>query len=232
MNVADFRRTLVAVGQVGWRNLVGLVVVTLTVWLTTLPVVVVATLGTPVALLGGLWTTCLLLGIALVVVFQFTSRAVDRGVGVPVWPSFRSAVDRVRVGLVLGVTTFGVVIASLAMVGLSPPPYRGTAVGVAGFTLVFWYLLIGLGSPELAAGTSLRAVVRAGGLRFVTSPPLAAWFLVLSVLASLIAGVTLITLLVFLPGVLGLLAMQVATDIATVEEVSALPGPGPDDRPS
>jgi len=223
VTVADFRQSLVAVGRVGWRNLVGLVVVTLTVWLTMVPLLAVLVVGTPIAILGGLWTTCLLLGIALVVVFRFTSRAVERGVGVALWPSFRAAADQIRVGLALGATTFGILVVSLAVVGVSPDPYWGTAVGISGFLLVFWYLLVGLASPELAVGSSLGTAIRAGGLRFVSSPILAVWFLFLSVLASLVAGATLITLLVFLPGVLGLLAMQIATDIATVEEVSTLP---------
>lgn len=222
-SAADLRESIVAIGRVGWRNLVGLLVVTLTVWSTLLPLVAVAVaVGTPVAVLGGLWTTCLLLGLALLVVFRFTSTAVERGVGVPVVPSFRSVRERIGVGLALGAATFGVATTSLALVGLVPAQYRGTAVGISGFFLVFWYVLVGLASPELGTGTALRPAVRAGGLRFVRSPGLAAWFLFLSVVASAVAGATLVTLVLFLPGVLGLIATQVATEIATVDELSTV----------
>ncbi|MFB6074779.1 MAG: hypothetical protein ABEJ89_07185, partial [Haloarculaceae archaeon] len=155
------------------------------------------------------------------VVFGFTSRAVDRGVGVTVWPSFRAVWRRTRVGMTLGGATFGVVVASLAVIGVSPVPYRAIAVGVAGFLLVFWYVLIGLASPELGAGSALRPAVRAAAVRFARSPTTTGWFLGLSLVASVVAGVTLVTVFLFLPGVLGLIAMGTATRVATVDELAS-----------
>lgn len=218
-----YRETLVAAGRTVWYNLTGVVIVTLAVWVTLVPLLATVAIGRPFAVLGGLWATCIALGVALVALFRYATTVVDREARVEVGASVRAAVEHPRVGMVLGASTFGVVVAGLGVVGLAPDGVRGTAAGLAGFLLVFWYLLVGFGSPELGAGESLRTALRAGGLRIGRSAVGTVGFLGLSALVSLAAGVTVVTLVLFLPGLLGLLAVAVATNIATVEDLSGGP---------
>ena len=57
----------------GYRNLVGTIVVSVLVSLSVVPLAAMATVGTPSAVLAGLWATCLLLGIVLVGGFRFAT---------------------------------------------------------------------------------------------------------------------------------------------------------------
>lgn len=209
----NFAETIRRGVEVGVPNLVGLSVVSVAVNLTVLPFLVTVPLGTVPAVIGGLWTTCLLFGVALVGLFRFTTTVADRGVAVAVVPHLVAAVKRPWVGFGLGAVTF-VVILGVLLTGLAPGEFRAVAVGAGAFVVVCWYLVVAFAAPELGAGSSARPAIRSGAVRFAQSPVAAVSFLLLSILCTAVAGVTVVTLVLFLPGVLGLFAVTVAVDIA------------------
>jgi hypothetical protein len=221
----SYREILDEVVRTGVPNLVGLSGASIVVSLTLLPVLASVTLETVPAVLGGLWTTCLLFGVALVGLFRYAGTVADRGVAVSVVPHLVAAAKSPRVGMELGTTTFAVVLGVL-LTGLAPDRFRATAIGIGAFVALYWYLVVALAAPELGAGAPLYPALRAGAVRFARSPVLAALFLGSSVVCGAIAGVTVVTLVFFLPGILGLLATHVAVTIADVGDLNET-GTGP-----
>ncbi|GCF14414.1 hypothetical protein Harman_23490 [Haloarcula mannanilytica] len=218
----SYRQTVRNTVQTGTSNFVGITLTSAVVSLTALPLVATIPLGLA-AVVGGLWTSCLLLGVALVGLFQFAHTAADRGVGISAFPHLIGAAKRPRVGLELGVGTFVVVLGAL-MAGLAPDGVRAIAVGVALSVLVCWYLVVALAVPELGTGVAFGPALRAGADRFARSPTTAVWFLLLSTVCAAVAGATVVTLLLFLPGTLGLLAAHVAADVASADELQTTGG--------
>lgn len=209
----NYRGAVYATVRTGASNLVGVAIASIAVNLTLLPFVATASFGALPAVVGGLWTTCLSLGVALVGLSRFATEVAERGVTVSALPHFAAAVKRPTVGLKLGGATFGVVLAALAS-GLAPDSVRPLAVGSASFLLACWYLLVALAVPDFGDGAPLGRALRAGAARFGRSPLAAGLLLLLSLVATAIAGVTVVTLLLFLPGTLGLLTAHVASGIS------------------
>lgn len=207
MNYGQFT---VTTARHGYRNLVGLVVISLLAGLAFAPLVAMAFVGTSLALLGGLWTTCLLLGIVVVAAFRFSTTVARRGVPMAILPSVASALRSPTTGLAVGTVTFGIVVVAVAVVGIMPEAYRPMAVGFAGFLLVAWFLITAFAAPELGDGRRLSPALRKSGIRIGRSPDHIMLFLILSFACTLVAGVTVVTLLLFLPGVLALLAARAA----------------------
>lgn len=205
----SYRQTAAATARTGARNVVGVAAASLLLSLTVLPLVVAVPFGT-VAVVGGLWATCLLFGAALVGTFRFTVEAADRGVSVSFRPHFVAAVVEPTLGLKLGASTFAVLVCAAAGVGLAPATYRGIVGGVAAFTLVCWYVVVAFASPELAAGTSLRSALGTGATRAAATPIAAVLFVLLSAACAALAGVTVITVFLLLPGALALLGSAAA----------------------
>jgi len=210
----------------GYRNLVGLVVVSLLIGAAFVPLVTTLFLGTPLAVLGGLWTTCLLLGVATIVAFHFATIVTRRGVPVPVLPSVTAGIRRPVTGLALGAVTFVVVVTGVALVGLSPDGYRPYAVGLCGFVLVAWTLLVAFAAPDFGDGRGLRPALAASASRLARSPDRVAWFLALSAACAVVAGLTVVTLVLFLPGVVALLAAHAAVDGEVEDSESGDDGSG------
>jgi len=197
----------------GYRNLVGTIVVSVLVSLSVVPLAAMATVGTPSAVLAGLWATCLLLGIVLVGGFRFATTVADRGVPVPVLSDLRASIATPRTGLALGALTFLVVVAAAGLVTLAPPRFAPYALGVAAFLLVDWFLVVSFAAPEFSKTLPLRSALRASVGRLLVAPSAVALYLLLSVTCFLIAGVTVITVGVFLPGALCLLAAHTTTTV-------------------
>lgn len=206
----NYRQFTITTLRYGYRNLVGLVVFSLLTGLALAPLAAMGFVGTSFALLGGLWTSCLLLGIVAIGAFRFTVTVAERGVPIEVLPNVAFAVRNPTTGLAVGAITFGVVVAAVTLVGLAPGTYRPVVAGFAGFLLVAWYLLAAFAAPELGDGRGLSIALRASADRLGRSPGRVAWLLVLSFTCAIIAGITVLTLLLFLPGVLALLAARAA----------------------
>lgn len=196
----------------GYRNIVGLVLISLLTSLALVPLVATTVVGTFLAVLGGLWTTCLLLGVVAVAAFRFTSVVSERGVSIAVLPHVAAGVRNPVPGLKIGAVTFVVVLAALVLVGASPETYRPIASGFAGFLLVAWYLLTAFAAPELSDGQGFVLAIRASAHRVGRAPDRVVWFLLISFACALVAGVTVATLVLFLPGVLALLAARASID--------------------
>ncbi|WP_336339453.1 hypothetical protein [Haloarcula brevis] len=197
----------------GYRNLVGTVVVSLLVSLSMLPLAATTTVGTVPAVLGGLWTSCLLLGITLIAGFRFATTVAERGVPIAVLPPIRATLGTPMTGLALGGLTFLITTGSLVLVSVIPPAYGAFAVGIAVTFPIEWYLLVAFSVPELGAGQPLSASLRTGLARLLDAPRAAAVFLTASFLFVLLAGVTVITIGLFLPGTLCLLAAHVTLGV-------------------
>ena len=209
----DYKRAIKATANGGYENLAGLIVLSLGVTLTLVPLAAAGAVGTPLAVLSGLWATCLLLGVSVVAAARYTTAVAVRGVGVDLWPSIVPTLKDPILGLKVGTVTFGVSIAAVSTPLLAPDAYRSVAIGVAAFLLVLWYLLVAFATPELGAGRGLRTALRAGGIRLIESPGSAVVFLVLTVVCVLVTGITVITMGLLLPGILSLLAVQLATAV-------------------
>lgn len=207
------KETLGSAVRHGYRNLVGTIVVSLLVSLSLAPLVVTLRVGTSLAVLGGLWTSSLLLGVALVGGFRFATTVAERGVPIAVLPSLRAAVAAPGTGLGVGVVTFVVTVASLALALLAPSTFRAVATGVAVFLLVDWFLVVAFSAPELGDGQPLRGALRAGVDRLLVAPSAVALFLAASFLCVVVAGVTVVTIGLFLPGALCLLAAHVTVAV-------------------
>jgi hypothetical protein len=197
----------------GYRNLVGTIVVSLLVSLSLAPLVGTIRVGTSLAVLGGLWTSCLLLGVTLVAGFRFATTVAERGVPIAVLPHLRAAVAAPVTGLGIGIITFLVTVASLALALLTPSAFRAVATGVAAFLLVDWFLLLAFAVPELGSDQTLRVALRAGLERLLVAPGAVALFFAVSLLCALVAGVTVVTIGLFLPGALCLLAAHVTAAV-------------------
>mgnify|MGYP000268305596 CR=1 FL=1 len=210
------RATIKATARHGYRNLVGTLTVSLLVSLAAVPLLLMATVGTPLAVLAGLWGTCLALGVVLVGGLNFATAVAQRGVPIAVVPELRAGLAAPRTGLALGASTFAVLATCLALVGLTPAGLQSIAVGVAAFLLVDWYLVVGFAAPEIGNGEPLRRALRAGVDRLLSAPNAFAVFLTLSFACALFAGVTVVTVGLFLPGTLCLLAAHV-TDAVDAE---------------
>lgn len=208
----NYRETVHEAVQTGALNLVGIAIMSIAVNLTLLPFVAAASFGALPAVVGGLWTTCLSLGVVLVGLSRFATEVAERSVTVSALPHIVAAVKQPAVGLKLGAVTFVVVLAALSS-GLASDSVRSVAVGAAAFLILCWYLLVALAVPDLGAGASLGHALRASAARFARSPLAACLLLLLSLGGTTLAGVTVVTLLLFLPGTLGLFAAHVASDI-------------------
>ena len=209
----DYKRTIRATANGGYENLAGLIVLSLGITLTLAPLAAAGAVGTPLAVLGGLWATCLLLGIGVVAAARYTMAVATRGVAVDLWPSIVPTLKDPVLGLEVGAVTFGVSIAAVLAPLLAPSAYRSVAIGIGAFLLVLWYLLAAFATPELGTGRGLGTALRAGGSRLVESPGSAVVFLVLTVVCTLATGITVVTMGLFLPGLLSLLAAQLATAV-------------------
>jgi hypothetical protein len=207
----DHKRRIKATLSDGYANFAGLIVLSLGLTLALIPLAIAGVLGTPLVVFAGLWTSCLLLGISIVVTFRFTVTVAARGVSVDLWSTTVPALRNPIPGLTLGVATFGVFLTTGIVFLFTPATYRPFAVGVAAFLLVLWYLLTAFATPELGTGQGVAPAVRASGVRLVESPELAIVFLVLTVVCTLVAGMTVVTMGLLLPGVLALLAAELVT---------------------
>ncbi|WP_148414186.1 hypothetical protein [Haloferax sp. KTX1] len=197
----------------GYRNLVGTVVVSVLVSLSVLPLVAMLFVGSPLAVLTGLWATTLLSGVGLVVGFRFASTVAERGVSVPIWSEVRAGVEAPRTGLLLGGLTFLVVLVSIGLMTIVPAGLAPYATGVAASALACWYLVVGFASPELAALAPLRTALRASLARLLSAPSAVVLFTIVSLACTLVAGVTVVTVGFFLPGILCLLAAHVTVAV-------------------
>ena len=213
----EYKRPIKATLSGGYENLAGLIVLSLGITLALVPLAVAGVIGTPLAVLGGLWTTCLLLGIGVVAACRFTTAVTARGVSIDLWPSVAPAIKNPTLGLKVGVVTFGVLFAAVLVLRLAPEAYRSIAVGVAAFLLVLWYLLVAFATPELGTSQRLVSALQASGVRLVASPESVLAFLVLTLVCAFVTGITVITMGLFLPGLLALLAAQMAS--AVTDEV-------------
>lgn len=209
----NYRSVIEATARNGYQNLVGTFVVSVLLSLAVLPLGLATFVQTSLVVLAGLWASCLLLGLLLIGAFGFSITVAERGVPVAVVPELRSAFDAPKLGLTVGGATFVVTLATIAAIVLTPPTFRMVGVGVAGFLLVDWYLLVGFAAPEIAGGESFRSALAASVNRALGAPASVALFLVLSLVCALAAGATLITVILFLPGVLCLVAAHVTTAI-------------------
>lgn len=216
----NYREHTVATVRAGYRNVVGLVVVSILAALALVPLAATTVVGTWLALLGGLWTTCLLLGIVSTAAFRFASVVAERGVPVAVRPNVIPAIRNPVPGILVGVVSFVVLLTSVVLIGVAPEPYRPIASGFVGFLLIAWFLLVAFAAPELGDGRGLSLSIRASADRLVRSPYRVAWFLLLAVVCTLVAGLTVVTLVLFLPGVLALLAASAALGDETDENLT------------
>lgn len=203
----SYRATVTSAARTAVRNAVGLASASVLLSLTGVPVLAAAPFG-PLAVLGGLWATCLLSGVALVAVFDFAVEAADRGVGIDFLPHLSAATNRAVFGLKLGALTFAVVAVPLVAVGVAPGPIRPLVAGLGGFVLLCWYVVVSFASLDISGGEPLGSALRAGATRAVSAPAAVIVFVLLSGVCAALAGVTVITLFLFLPGVLALLASQ------------------------
>lgn len=206
----EYKQSVGATLSGGYRNLSGLIVLSLGITLTLAPLAAAGVVGTPLAVLGGLWATCLLLGVGVVAACRFTTVVAERGVSVDLWPSIAPAVKDPTLGLKLGAITFGVLLVAVLVPLLAPAAYRSIGIGAAAFLLALWYLLVAFATPELGTGRRLRAALRASGVRLVESPGSAVAFLALTLACAILTGITVVTMGLFLPGTLSLLAAQIA----------------------
>lgn len=207
------RATIMSAARNGYRNLVGTILVSLLVSLALAPLVGMALMGNSLAVLAGLWGSCLLLGIVLVGAFDFATTVAERGVPIAVIPDVRASFTAPKTGLALGGLTFAVALASLAIALLAPAAFRSVAAGVAVFVLVDWYLVVAFSAPELGAGEPIGPALRAGVVRLLEAPGAVGLFLVVSALCAVVAGVTVVTIGFFLPGALCLLAAHVTASV-------------------
>lgn len=220
-----YRESARATARTGASNPVGIAVVSVAVSLSALPLLAALAVGTVPAALGGLWTSCLLFGLAVVSLFGFATVAADRDAAVSALPHLAASVKRPWPGIGLGAVTFVVLVIAFAT-GLAPDRIRAAAVGAAAFLLVCWYVVVAFAAPELGDGAALIPALRAGFGRFARAPLAALWFLLLSLVCLVVAGITVVTLAVFLPGVLGVLAVHVAAPIGASTDSRAENGPG------
>jgi hypothetical protein len=209
----NYRSVIEATARNGYRNLVGTLVVSVLLSLAVLPLGLATVVQTPLAVLAGLWASCLFVGLLLVGAFSFTITVAERGVPIAVLPELRSALNAPKLGLTVGGATFVVILTSIAAVVLTPPVFRDVGVGVAGFLLVDWYLLVGFASPEIAGSESLRSALAASVERALQAPAAAAFFILLSFVCVLVAGATLVTIVFILPSGLCLMAAHVTIEI-------------------
>lgn len=213
----NYGRLTAETARYAYQNLVGLFTISVFAVVTLLPLGATIAVGTPLALLGGLWTTSLFGGVVAIGAMHFSTVVVERGVSVPVRPSLAAAVRSPRPGLLVGVITFAVAVAALSAVTTAPASLRTVVAGVVGFLVSAWFLLVAFGSPELGGGRSLSNALAASASRIGRGPGAVAWFLVLSFACTMLAGVTVVTLLLFLPGVLALLAARAASMAESAE---------------
>ena len=206
-----YKQSIKAALTGGYRNLAGLIVLSLGITLAFVPLAAAGVIGTPLAVLGGLWTTCLLLGIGVVAACRYTTIVAARGVSIDLWPSIVPALKDPTLGLKVGAATFCVLLLAVLVPLLAPGPYRSIGIGVAAFLLVLWYLLVAFATPELGTSRRLGSALRASGVRLVESPGSAVAFLVLTLACTILTGITVVTMGLFLPGILSLLAAQLAT---------------------
>ena len=194
------------------QNLIGIAVVSVLLCLTFVPIALTLPFGT-LAVVGGLWATCLLNGLVLVATFRYTSTLASRQVFVRTRRHVRFS-ETYRTGLSLGVVTFAV--ALVGVVVLFAPTagvFRWTSVGIALSLLVLWYALTALSSPELGRGDPLHHALRMGLSRFSIAPVASIWFLVASFVLFVLTGITVVTVVVILPGSLALLASSITHTI-------------------
>lgn len=206
----SYRNTAATAARTAVRNAVGIASASVLVSLTGLPLFAAVPFG-PVAVVGGLWATCLLFGVALVAVFGFAVEATDRGVGVEFKPHLEATIRRPVLGLKLGALTFAVVLGPVAVIGVAPESFRPTVAGIGGFVLLCWYAVVSFASLDIVDGGRLGSALRSGATRAASAPVTVIVFVLLSGLCAALAGATVITLFLFLPGVLALLASQFST---------------------
>lgn len=209
----EYRRTVVTTMRRGYENLGGLVVLSLGTTLSLAPIAVASIVGTPLVALAALWATSLLLGLVLVAASRFTTTVAARGVSVDLRPTVTPAVRNPVPGLELGTATFGVLLVAGGSSILAPVAYRSVGVGFAVFTLVLWYLLVAFATPELGANRRLVPALRASSIRLIESPVSATVFLALTLVCTIVTGVTVVTMGLLLPGALSLLAAQMAAAV-------------------
>lgn len=209
----NYRESLVTLARQGYRNLVGLITISVATSFAFVPIGASVLVGTSLAVLAGLWATCLLLGVVVVAAFDFTTTVADRGVPVPVLPSFAMAVRSPQTGLKLGALAFVITVVAVGLSGVAPAAYRPFAIGISWFLVVTWFLITAFAAPELGSRQPLSTALRASADRLGRSPGRALWFVALTLVSMLIAGITVITLVLFFPGVLALLAAGITAEI-------------------
>lgn len=210
--IMTHRETFLAAGRTVVRNPVGAATGSALFALSGLPVFLAVPFG-PVAILGGLWATCLLAGVGFVALLRFATIATERGASVSVGQHFVETVKRPSLGFKLGGLTFVIVVIVLATVGNAPQTVRATVGGIGGFVLLIWYVIVSFASPELVDGVQLLAALQAGALRAASAPVAVIVFAVSSAVIAVVAGITVITAVLLLPAALAILAVQVSTDI-------------------
>lgn len=209
----DYKQPIKATISVGYQNLSELIIVSLGITLTLIPLVITGLVGTSLTVLGGLWVTCLLLGISVVAAFRYTTTITDRGVSIDLWPTIVPVLKDPMLGLKVGTITFSVLVVTILGLLLAPEVYRSIVVGIATFLLVLWYLVVAFATPELGTDQGLISALRSSSVRLGESPESAIVFLVLTFTCTFITGVTVITIGLFLPGLLALLAAQMTTAV-------------------
>ena len=203
-------RLLINTARVGYDNVVGLAIMSVIVSLTIAPLGLALSFQRPLVIVSGLWAACLLWGIALLATFRFTGSVVERGVRVSVCSNLKTTLEKPETGLKLGVVTFGILVGALIGTAQAPSGLRSIVLGVVLFALISWYVIVGFAAPELGDGAPLVTALRAGMFRFASSPLSVAVFLVVSVLITVVTGMTLILVVFLLPGTLALWAVSVA----------------------
>lgn len=117
--------------------------------------------------------------------------------------------------LALDAVTFATVVLAAVLVGVTPGTYRPIPSGFSAFILVTWLLLTAFAAPELGSGLGLGPAIRTSTDRLGRFPQRVAWLLVVSFACTLVVGVTVVIFVLFLPGVLALLAARAATGAET-----------------
>lgn len=224
----EYRRPVELTFRNTARNPVGLVVVSVLVTATWLPLLTAALLPVGSLWVGGLWTSCLLFGIVVVGAFRLTDVIAERGISLGTEYLWEGMCQQWRAGLIVG---FGTFLAAIVGVGLFANPFRGLlgrSVQVFGvYVIVGWWAWAAFSLPGLS-GQRLRSreAFAGGGVMLLARPGAALWLLVQTAGLTVVALATVVTPVLLLPGVTTLLVTHVvACARDNLEEQSEEPSP-------
>lgn len=192
-------------------NIVTVVVSSLLVSASLFPFLSMVVLGDPLAIVVGLWTTCLVSHVVLVVVFQEAAAIADHEL--PAGPSELPAVLRRewKVGAGYGLVSFVVILVAVALATNPFDGLLGRSIAVSSVYMgVIWGTLLTVTFVFHAMERApIRSSLKRGGLWILSHPPVTIWILVQTAGWTLVALVTIITPFVLLPGFLAVLITHI-----------------------